>query len=1742
MKSKQAYLPGYDIIEEMETNGLWTFFKAIQQSSKRPVLIKKPASPQDIAAATHEFHMKKNLPIEGILKPYSLEKYRNQALLITEFFKSTSLETILKNKPLDIRTFLTFSIKLTSIVNDLHHHQVIHKNIQPANIFVQMKEKNIKLTGFYHAATLKRENHQSHVNPYVLGRQVAFISPEQTGRLNRFLDHRSDLYSLGVVFYQMLTGKLPFDMEDPIELVHAHIAKTPIPPNSINSAIPRLLSDIVMKLLEKIPQSRYQSAYGLKEDLLEFERRYLLSKAEPSFSLAGKDAPSRSEFGEKLFGRKEAIKTLVQAFENCSKGKHTFALVQGLSGVGKTALINEVQKPLVRKRGYFISGKFDLLKRQVPYAPLVQAFKEILKQILSEGEERVAHWKEKLESELQTYLPTVATILPEIQWIVGGQSEPETLTALETHNRILYSFGKLVHVFANEDHPLVLFLDDLQWADQATLDLLQYIVSQHGKRHLFVIGAYRHNEVTSIHPFQVMLNELKKKEISFLTIALEPLEELHIREWVQHLLSCTEEEAVHLASFIQRITKGNPFFTKQLFQTFYDHKFIIFDENERKWIIDFGQLNNLSIQEDIVAFIAERFYKLPTETQGLLKLASCIGNQFELTVLSAVSNQDESTTAKLLWNALEEGLVLPLSPEYKWIYPDEELQGKEGQPLVYKFLHDKVQQAVYSTMTELEREDSHLTIGRLIASYYKQKNTLEENIFEIVNHFNQCRYRLANEEKIRLAKWNVLAGQRAKEGAAFEASLSFYEMGNELLGDNRWENHYELAAKITVGLGETAYINNQFEFAEELFNEALSKIHSREEKLRIYNLKITLYTHLHRVEEAVDSGLRALKLFGWKLNKRPGKLAVAIEFIQTKIALKNRKAEDLKQLPEMMDEEQRLIMQTFINLNAPAYHVDQNLATMLMLRAFHFTLKYGTSDLTALVYNNYALILSAGFHNYVDSYEFGNLARYYAENSRNSHIIGRTYFVFGSFINHWKNHVMNNEQILEHSQQYCIESGNFHLAGANSPFLCLASFLKGHRLQETADLIQKQLQFSKQIQYTLSKDFLNEVNDWIAVLSGQHKEPNWNFVEILDDESVEIIHYTIRLQLAYLLNEPSVAKRLLSKLSKLVDKSLVLIIAPDYYFYEALWLARNFEETNMKEKRKTLKRIKKTLLLFKRWAGHSPDNYEHKYDLIKAEEARIKKKPTKASLYFEQAVQKAHKNGFNQDEAIANECAGRYYFSRGFYRFAKMYLLAAVRAYEKWGAERKAVQLRKEFADLLSEHLQTKAVAPFSIDLHAIMGAARTLSSEIVLERLIAKLMAIVFKNSGAQKGMMFLTFNGQLQPVAKGSIDEGIRLIKNKAQVDYPQHIIHYVAKSLEPVILSDAAFNGMFTDDNYIRKEKPKSVLCFPILHQGKLVGIVYLENNAMIHAFSVERIEILNILASQAAISIENAFLYENLEMKVKERTEQLETAYGHLEKANQDLAEAEKSRRQFISDISHDLRSPIASVQGYIEAILDGVIDGKEEQMHYLKRSHERLLTLNGMIHDLFELAKLEAKGMSFDMEYLLAHQLFEHLRKQFEHDVMSANLKFGSYIDKASFDNDDPLIEVDIRRIEQVVQNLVSNAIKYTESGEICFQLRFDRQKQEIIFIVKDTGTGIPKDELPFLFDRFYTKPSKRKEGHGLGLAICKGIIEFHHGEITVESEVNIGTSFAFHLPAYVPLKNGPLEQVSLFRLENEGEN
>jgi predicted ATPase/signal transduction histidine kinase len=1700
----------YQSLEEITSYHLSTLYKGFSTNTRRNVLIKivkeQHLSKESIASIQHEFAIAHSLKINEILRPISFEADSRQPYVVYEYFPCETLRNYLKKKDkLKVDEFLRIAILLATALVNLNRYQLVHKNISPSTILLNHTSNELKLTGLQYTQKNRISNSQIPIDNQ-MDIELAYISPEQTGRINRNVDFQSDLYSLGVVFYEMLTGQTPFVVESRFDWFHAHLTKQPATLTDLNKDVPEILSDIIMKLISKSPIDRYKSSYGLREDLLTCLQHYENGEL-TSFAIGEKDAFMSVETNNRLFGREEEVNKLVSVCNRIlHNGETQLMLISGESGTGKTALVDEVLQQFTRKQTFLIKGKFDLLLKQSPYSAILDAFKMLFKQILTEDETNINKWGRMIEKEIGSNLSILLSVLPELKWLVNNEIEEVEMTAVDMSSHFYYLFQKLVRVFAQKNHPLILFLDDLQWADSASLELIEYLLSNQETDYFLLVGSYRENEISSEHLLHQTISRLKA-ESKVQTITLDVLSYDTVCDWIQSYLSEQKENVKILSTTIYRITQGNPFFIKQLLLSFYENYILYFNEKNGDWSINETKLSQASIQDNVVFYLINRLKKLPNTTQKLIQIAACIGNQFDLHTVTKVAKKDQFSTSRIINTAIDMGLLLPS-------HENVEKSDHNISTSTYRFIHDRVQQTIYSTLSDNEKSTKHLAIGRELMGSHDEMT--DSQLVNVVYHLNLARHLLPEKETIMLAKININAGEFAKNTAAYQAALTYYEVAYELLGEN-WENHYNLTFKLLKGLGEAQYLNGNFDQSEHTFNTLLNHSKTKVEKLSIYNLKITLYTHVHRVEEAVDAGLAGLQLMNQKFSLKPSKLHIVKELLFVKLAFVGKQPIDLLKLPDMESEENRLILRTLIQLNAPTYHVDQNLSTIFMLKAMRMTIQSGLTELSPLVFNNYALILSAGFHDFKQSYEFGKLALLYAEENGNIGIKGRVAFVFASFVNHWKNHIKDSIKYLEQSQKYCLQAGNIHLAGANSSFLVISHFIKGTPLAELKNIIHAQKTFIEDIKYPISAGFMAEMQEWLDYLTNDIRI-EWHFNKIIDDDSAKIIHYTMRLHMAYLFNKVEFANQVLNELAPLVNNRLTLVIAPEFYFFEALWLMRliRLGKNTFLSKSESIKKINRNLRKLKKYAKLSPENYESKKMLVMAELAAITNNQQAAETYFDLAIQSSEENQFLQMVALCNEAAGRFYGKRKKNKIAGLYLTEAYHSYNKWGASKKAQLLFDKYRTIMHDNEEDKKTLydqqAEHYDLNAVYKAAQIISSEMKIEQLLEKVIHITMENAGATKGTILFKQDEELIVVAHENYEFEESMHRGN---DFSASIVQYVNRTGNVVQLDDASNIGIFQEDEYVLKTKAKSIICIPIFYYQKLKGILYLENDKMTNVFTKERISFLTLLSTQAAISIENAQLYKNMENKVKERTAELQQVNQTLEEANKDLEQSEEIRRELLSNISHDLRAPIASIQGYMEAILDGLANTVEKRDEYIRNSISRIKGLNVLINDLFDLTQLESGNLTFSFDYVPADKLLENMKNKFLYEVTRKNLSLQLEL------NEDrklyPLIEIDVERIGQVFTNLITNAVKHTISGGI--HLKLEIEEQTVLISCRDTGLGIAYEDLPYIFERNFTKANHpSRKGHGLGLTICREIIQQHNGEIWAESEIGKGTTFFIQLP------------------------
>lgn len=1500
-------LPGYNIKEIIHIEGKTIFYRGVNIQNEQPVMIKilqiEYPTIEDITSFRQEYQITQNFACQGIIKSYQLENYKNGLALILEDFGGQLLSQLIQGNHISTKDFLTIAISLAETFIYLHKLSIIHKNIKPGNIFINPKTKEVKLTGFSSAITLPREQ-QTISNPKLLEGSLAYISPEQTGRMNRYLDYRTDFYALGITFYEIVTGTVPFNAVDPIELIYFHIAKQAVPPLE-KGDVPEAISNIIMRLLAKNAEDRYQSAVGLKFDLEQCLRQLETTGKIETFAIGRRDRGNQLLIPQKLYGREREAQVLLNAFARVSQGATEIMLVSGYSGIGKTSIVNEVHKPIVEARGYFITGKFDQFKRNIPYTALIQAFQELIRQLLTDSEEHIVTWKEKLLNAIAPNGQVIIDVIPEVELIIGPQPEVKQLGSSESQNRFNRVFQQFINVFCQREHPLVIFLDDLQWADPASLKLLQLISTDNSSQYLFVIGAYRDNEVSPTHALIQTIEKIRKSGTAIDNISIEPLSSIHVTQLIEESLgeNPTPDVVNILSELVFDKTKGNPLFVIQLIQSIYAENLLFYQANNDRWKLDFNHNQATAIFGfDLIELISRNIRKLPTNTQQALKFAACIGNIFNLNILAIVNETSNLSTAKELFPALQAGLILPQSNTYKIPLTFSETEAEDLKvheiEVDYKFLHDRMQQAAYSLIPESEKKATHQKIGQLLlknATPQEQK----EKIFILVNHLNFGIDLLTNQaEKYELAKLNLIAGKKAKTATAYEASVNYLNVGLELLGLDSWKYQYDLTFSLYLEAAEAQYLNAHLEQSKKLCDLALKQVKTILEKAKFYEIKIKLALAQNQIQSAIKTGLTVLEMLGVTLSQSPPQ---------------ELKLKELAKLPRMTDPYKLAAMESLMLIHPPACFEENNLALPIIYTMVELSRKYGNSLPSIYAYAVYGSATTWLVPDIDFAYQLGELAWLVLESLDAKNFYSKSSVAISINITNWKKHIRETIEPLLQAIQNGLEFGDIEFACHAANFYCSHLFFNGDRLDF---LEEKQRYYHKFI-----KNFQQRHQLYLAKIHGQLV---LNLRDKSSDKLVLTGIYTDEEKIKQELQSNNnliclfnlyFAKCLLYYLFKDYKKSLEYaingasysrhvesgIIFTQHNFYYSLALISEYynicSQTKIEQENEPinyLNQVRQNQEKMEYWAHHCPMNYQHKYDLVEAEKARVLGEYLQAMEYYERAIKGASEHGYIQEEALAYELAAEFYLSLGRIEIAKTYMTKAHYCYILWGAIAKVKDLESRYPQLISEAsvlpvegINTSINKTFLVtssdasvlDLTTVIKASQALASEIDLEKLLVKLIKIAIENAGAQTGYLILKKEGKLFIEASKSYAERDEVIVCQSMPiatseHLPISVINYVARTKENVVLTDATREGIFTTDAYIVKLQPKSILCTPIIHQHQLIGLLYLENNLSIGAFTPDRLEVLNILSSQAAISLQNAQLYVALRESERRITQFLE----------------------------------------------------------------------------------------------------------------------------------------------------------------------------------------------------------------------------------------------------------------------------
>lgn len=1463
-------LTQYSNLQHFYRGRVHTLFRARRIADGLPVILKTSNSDKinstEIAALQSEYRILRMCAGAGVSKALSLIPFGTKIAIVMEDCGNRTLADLLGLRRLDLNSFLRLAVQLTETAKHVHDCGVIHREFNPSNIMVSSDEFSISLIDFGKATTGVQQEHRQ-VSPSSLDLALTYVSPEQTGRMNRSVDHRSDLYSLGVIFYEMLTGRPPFSSGDPLELVHAHLSRFPPSPKECDPDIPVVLSDIVLRLLAKAPEDRYHSAYGLLQDLLQVQKQLQESGTVRDFETGLHDRPKGLQIPERLYGRTSETAQLLESFNRVAeRGLPELVLIGGVSGVGKTALVRELYKPLTKERGLFSSGKFDQHKRDVPFSTIAQAFRETVRYALTEPEERVNQWRSDLREALGLSGGLIAALVPEVELLVGAQPAVPELSAADEQKRFDSVFRKFVEVCARREHPLVIFLDDLQWADAASLRMITNLVCDPGPLHLLLIGAYRDNEVDSAHLLSKLIAELRKSTVPLHEIALPPLSTGHVSALVSDALGCSQDVSAPLVRLVFDKTRGNPFFAVQLLKSLYHEKLLSFNMANGCWEWDLPGVDAVGYSDNVVDLLLDKLRRLPASTREMLVRKACLGNRSDVQSLLTVVDTSPELLEADLSRAVEEGLLVRMD---------------DG----VRFLHDRVQQAAYSLLNEQERAATHLSIGR---SLLRAFGDVDERIFDIVNQLNHGIALLTDPvELLQLSELNLSAGGKARSSTAYGAAIKFLSTGIDLLPSDCWENNFALAYDLHFERAECNWLLSNHAEAEAQFENLLGRCRSNTEKANIYRMLVELHTSKVELGTAVDCGLKALKLFGINMTPHPTRAEVLKEYEDIWLGLGTRKIEDLVHLPAMTSPEMIIAMDILVSLFAATLCTDQNLFLLAACNMVNISLKHGNCNASAMGYGYLGMGLGPVFGKYQHAYRFGKLGYDLVELHGMSAYRARINFTFGDSINFFQRHLRTDMEYLDVAFNSAVDVGDICFACYSCNHIVANLLTLGDPLDSVYRETERRLEFTRKVNFDASFQAIFAMQRFIKLLRGETNSfstmsdadfDELSYDALMDSYGQPIVtcwYYILKLQSRVLAGEYVDALAYARKAKPLLWSTMAHIQETEYWFYSGLALTGHFNSLSDSEREHCLEDLETHRDKLEEFAVSCPENFLHKFALFSAEFCRIRGDIAAAELNYQKAIKTAGANGYVNNEGLANELMARFFCERGLECAALGYLEAARSCYERWGATGKVAHLEKRYPQLRS-----RSYASEPLDVMAVFKAARAISSEVVPERLLETLMRVVVESSGARRGVLVLEEEGELVVRAHGPLYDDAtatsganRIALVEIPVDSytgaPNTVLNYVARAKDSVLLSNASREGVFVSDPYIRQNCTRSMLCLPITKQDRLMGVLYLENNLASSVFTRERLELMQLLSSQIVTALENGTLFEGLRREVAER---------------------------------------------------------------------------------------------------------------------------------------------------------------------------------------------------------------------------------------------------------------------------------
>ncbi|TKD00071.1 AAA family ATPase [Polyangium fumosum] len=1560
------FIPNYSGLDKIHEGPGVALYRGLRENDRTPVVLKvtrgEHPHPRELARLRHEHALLRMLEGPGILKAHALLRHGAGLALVLEDTGGESLTLRLRRGPLDLRACLDIALALARILDGVHARGVIHKDVNPNNVLVGERPADVRLIDFGIATLLAHESAPAGGHAFLEG-TLAYIAPEQTGLLRRTVDSRADLYSLGATIYEMLTGALPFDEQDPIDLVHSHAARMPVPPHERRHGIPDVVSAIVMKLLAKAAEDRYQQAAALAADLARCVEALDKGAIEP-FELGRRDLRDTLTIPEKLYGREADVAALLSTFDRMSRGGAEIVLLAGAAGVGKSVLVQEVQRALALRGGNLVAGKFDALRRDMPFSAFIQIFREIVKGVLSEPPDRFEERRSALLAALGQGGALLIDLVPELERVIGPQPPAPPAGPVEAQNRLGMLMQSFVRALSSPQRLLVFFIDDLQWADAASLWLMRLLTTDPAGSAVMLLGAYRDTEVDETHPLRMTLREIRKQGVIPTELAIRPLDEESLVRLLGDTFPRSDPARLRtLAGQLGAKTGGNPFFLSQLLLALHRDGLFRVDRAEGKWSWDDAEIAAAPIADNVADLMAARLGQLDLRAQQMVSLAACIGREFDLSTLHAIAGEPPGRVAASLWPALREGYLVPLDQDYLLLptsddvevpsvasgFPPPDGMGIGGETPInarYRFLHDRVEQAAYALAPAEVRAKVHLRIGRRL-HHALGEGARPEELFEAARQFNAGATHIKDaEEKRTVARLDLQAGRAARGQGAYSEAAAFLAAGVALVHDEGWIDEDDLTFSLLRDQAECEAMAGRTAQADVLIDRILARAVRAWQRADAYGVRVIMYTSLGRFSEAMDAGRAALALLGVDLPPTPEEAEemATREVERIDHLLAEGGAAALLASPELTDPEELAAARILPDLLVPAYCIDIRFWKLVLATQTSRGMTRGHCGSTAQSYVSYGFYLAGALGRYAESRVFGEVGLGLAETHGDPALLCKVTQSFATFAGYA--HPLR--RVVPHfarARQLSLQSGELVYGSFACVFVPVTLFRLGDPLDVVTAEARRSAAILKRIQNPMSSAQLVAIQQTIACLRGDTESPT-SFNDGTFDEAawvagldpvlmgfVRVLYFTYKTLTLFLHDRPEAALPLLESAEEAAGAVVGHHWPTDLPFHASLVLAAVYPDAKPEEKPRLLDRLVRYRDKLASLAGACPENTAHRHALVAAEIARLEGRPSEAIDAYEQALALAGKHGFSQDEAITNELYGLFFLGRGQSKNARTYLTEAHYGYLRWGATIKVAQLERKHRALLStpDVPSTPTVGPGTttlsirstvgklLDLTTAVRAAQALSGEIVLDQLIQRLMRIILANAGAERGFLILDRNGAWVVEARFQVSPD--LVESRldtpleARADLAQSIVRYVARTQEPLVLESATRDPRFAADAHVRSAAPQSVLAVALTHQGRCRGVLYLEHNRTAGAFAEERLEFLQMLCAQAVISIENAMLYDrlqsmgaelrelnqHLEQGIARRTEELSAAKERLEQELEERAQAETARAALQEEI-------------------------------------------------------------------------------------------------------------------------------------------------------------------------------------------------------------------------------------------------